>query len=388
MLIGKYYDGIEINRLEKIIFVKLLLPHRVLSTCRAGGGMQDDLEYIYNHQSCEPTGHMGSSVISAVKDPREYRRVICTRYGLPHGACATLGTAANMNMAAVVAERFHDLEVVAVCTGGVETNAGRVGDPASVYESEGGFERLDHTGKIVEEEFNPDNGTINTMVFINKELSSGAMVRVVVTATEAKTAVLQELAVNSRYSNGLATGTGTDQIVVASLCGTGKLLTSAGKHSKLGELIGKSVCRAIKKTLALQNGLTPARQCSAQMHLERFGATRGRMMSGIGKWLTPEDDRLLMDNYDCIDRDPVTVAAVAALVHLKDKITWGVLPVECRHEIMGGYAAQVAASVSGKYENLPHYREVLVSAKDETRDRDFLDLVCRAMAFGFSEKWN
>ena len=92
-----------------------------------------------------------------------------------------------------------------------------------------------------------------------------------------------------------------------------------------------------------------------------------------------------MDNYDCIDRDPVIVAA---LVHLKDKTTWGVLPVECRHEIMGGYAVQVAASVSCKYESLPHYREVLGPAKDEARDRDFLDLVCRAMALGFSEKWN
>jgi len=89
-----------------------------------------------------------------------------------------------------------------------------------------------------------------------------------------------------------------------------------------------------------------------------------------------------------IDRDPITVAAVAALVHLKDKITWGVLPVECRHEIMGGYAAQVAASVSGKYESLSHYREVLAPAKDEARDRDFFDLVCRAMALGFNEKWN
>ncbi len=31
-------------------------------------------------------------------------------------------------------------------------------------------------------------------------------------ATEAKTAAFQELSVNSRYSDGLAIGTGTDQI--------------------------------------------------------------------------------------------------------------------------------------------------------------------------------
>lgn len=32
---------------------------------------------------------------------------------------------------------FRELTVAAVCTGGVETNAGRAGDPASYYEYEG-----------------------------------------------------------------------------------------------------------------------------------------------------------------------------------------------------------------------------------------------------------
>jgi hypothetical protein len=50
------YDGIEIHRAEKIIYVKFLVPHDVLSTCRAAGGFQTDMDYVFNHQSVEPVG--------------------------------------------------------------------------------------------------------------------------------------------------------------------------------------------------------------------------------------------------------------------------------------------------------------------------------------------
>lgn len=43
MLLDTYYDGIEIHRREKIIYARFLSPHRVISTCRAAGGMHDDL---------------------------------------------------------------------------------------------------------------------------------------------------------------------------------------------------------------------------------------------------------------------------------------------------------------------------------------------------------
>jgi len=381
MLLGKFYTGLEIHRGEKIIFAKFLLPHWVLSTCRTAGGLQENMQYVYNHQSCEPTGHSHGLPAGVINDPESYREIISERNGLPSEYCATLGTAANMNNAVIISEKFRELEVVAVCTGGVETNAGRAGDPASVYENEDGFEKIEGTEEAVE------HGTINTMLFISRELTPGAMVRVVMTATEAKTAVLQELAVNSRYSDRLATGTGTDQISVASMRNTGKPLTSAGKHSKFGELIGKSVYRAIKKTLALQNKLTPEGQCSVRVHIERFGAAREDMITGIKQWLSAEQGRLLVDNFTCIDRDPVIVAAVAALVHLKDKIAWGILPIECRSEIMAAHAAQVAAAVSGKYNRLTNYQETLVLIKDKFNNQNFLNLVYRAIALGFSEKW-
>lgn len=380
MLLGRFYDAIEVHRDEKIIYVKFLSPHRVISTCRVDGGLRDDLEYIYNHQACEPVGHSHESHMRMSADPAGYRRDVCGRYGLPPERSASLGTAANMNNAAIVSERFRGLEVVAVCTGGVETNAGRVGDPAAVYESNGVFERL-----------GPDqvtaHGTINIMLFINRELTPAAMVRSVMTATEAKTAALQELAVPSRYSDGLATGTGTDQIGIASRLDTGVPLTGAGKHSKLGELIGRTVLQAVKKTLSLQNKLTPEARCFARVHLERFGITAESMCEAVCSSLPEKEAALFRRNFNSINNDPPTVAAVAALVHLRDMVRWGILPRSCVPEILPTCGAQIAAAISGKYHRLEHYRNALSHGPLGTDGESFVGLVFSAFALGFREKW-
>jgi adenosylcobinamide amidohydrolase len=346
MLLGTYYDGVEIHREEKILYARFLVPHRVISTCQTAGGLRDDLGYLYNHQSSEPSGHHHPAHTLAASDPIAYRDLVCSHYQLPSEKCATLGTAANMRHAVTKKVTFRDLVVIAVCTGGVEGNAGRVGDPASVYEHEGRYERLSREEPVL-------HGTINTMVFINHELIPGAMVRTVMTATEAKTAVLQELAVNSRYSNGLATGTGTDQIGVAARLDTGKPLRSAGKHSVLGELIGR------------------------QNH---WNAMMAELM---GK----EKAALVTANFTAIERDPFVAAAVAALIHLWDKVTWGIIPVSCLPELRATYGAQIAAAVSGKYTLFPGYRDRLAGCSLGDGDEGLILLVEEAIALGFEDKW-
>jgi adenosylcobinamide amidohydrolase len=381
MLIDTFYNGVEIHREEKIIYARFLRPHTVLSTCRLAGGLRTDLQYLYNHQSCEPAGHHHGPTSLAIRDPLGYRASISEKHRLPSELCATLGTAANMNNACVAVHSFRDLTVAAVCTGGVEGNAGRVGDPASVVETATGFEKLPPASSI------PGPGTINTLLFIGKPLIPGAMTRCIITATEAKTAVLQELAVNSRYSDSLATGTGTDQIAVAAMEGDGPPLTSAGKHGKLGELIGKAVYEAIKGTLARQNNLTPAGQCSVKIHLERFGLNRAGMQEKICNHLKNDQAELLRCNFNAVERDPMTVAAVVALVHLRDKMIWGVLPETCRSEVMGSFAAQVACAVGGHYARVEEYRQLLAPIRIENGNAAFIDLTCRALALGFADKW-
>ena len=383
MLLEKFYDGLEIHREEKIVYGKFLVPHRVISTCSAAGGLADDLTCLYNHQSCEPAGHHRPIHHLAARRPHAYRQMIACRHGLPPEHCATLGTAANMRYTAIKHETYRDLEVVAVCTGGVETNAGRAGDPAGFYEWDGVFERVaDH-----EQADLIGHGTINTLLFISRELTAGAMVRTVMTATEAKTAALQELAVNSRYSDGLATGTGTDQIGVASRLGTGIPLTGAGKHSVLGELIGRTVHDAIRETLSLQNGLTPQRQRSSVIHLQRFGVTKVKLLESVRSRLSENHGALFAGNFKGVERDPLVAAAVAALAHLRDKVAWGILPMSCVPELWATYGAQVAAAVSGDYTRLAAYRETLASERYTFHNGDLAQVVAHAMAIGFEEKW-
>ncbi len=381
MLLGTYYGGVELHREEKIVFARFLTPHRVVSTCVVGGGLRDDLECLYNHQGSEPAGHYHPRQQLAITDPMVYRQLVSEAHGLIPERCATLGTAANMNCLGAATARFRDLEVVAACTGGVETNAGRAGDPAFIYEWDGHFESIGRGDAT------PAHGTINTMLFVNQELNPGAMVRTVMTATEAKSALLQELGVNSRYSDGLATGTGTDGIAVASRITGNTPLTWAGKHSKLGELIGRTVHDAIKQALAMQHGLTSLGQCSTLAHLDRFGADRRGMIEGVEALLSVEEGRIFRENFVPIERDPLTVAAVAALVHLRDKLSWGVLPEGCRQEILCSYGGQISGAVSGKAERVPFYRTQLASEPLGGDTPSFLRFVFRAMAIGFRDKW-
>jgi adenosylcobinamide hydrolase len=94
-------------------------------------------------------------------------------------------------------------------------------------------------------------GTINIIVFIDGNPSESCMVAALITATEAKSAVLRDFDVRSRYTGDSATGSITDSVTVASPC-RGKTLTLAGPASKLGKLVGYCARRAVTEALLKQ----------------------------------------------------------------------------------------------------------------------------------------
>jgi adenosylcobinamide amidohydrolase len=294
---------------------------------------------------------------------------------------------------------------VAAVTGGVEGNAGRAGDPAYGWEGPDGYETLPPDSQYdrppsapegPEGQPPPGHGTINVLLFCSLPLTPGALVRTIVTATEAKTAALQELAVNSRYSDGPATGTGTDQIGVAARMVPGRReMTSSGKHSKLGEMIALTVSSALKDVLARQNGMTPQRQRSARIHLERFGRRpdgrigllTDQLLDLIAAHLDPETERLMRANYRGLVHDPMNVAQVAAMAHLRDKFRWGILPFSVHAEVMARQAALLAVEAGGRPDKFPSYHAVFARAPLGEGNDDFLVLVAKALALGFSDKW-
>ena len=75
-------------------------------------------------------------------------------------------------------------------------------------------------------------------------LTPGVMVEALMVVTEAKAAVLEEQGIRSPVSGALATGTGTDALAIFGRDG-GPTPRYAGKHTLLGETLGRLACSAI-----------------------------------------------------------------------------------------------------------------------------------------------
>lgn len=380
MKLDTLYNAVDLYRKEKIVYAHLLSPHRVLSTSRINGGTSEDVDYLINHQACEPRKHVDTDLFEvSIQDPARYMRRITSKAGIETTKAAILTTAANMNNCAIERASFNDLEVVAAVTAGVGSNAGRAGDPASYQQTVNGAESL---GKPT-----PQAGTIITMLFINQELTPGALVIAATVATEAKSSVLQELLTPSRYSGGIATGTGTDQIGIASKIGSEVCHHDANKHSKLGELIGRAARGALQQALNLQCGMTPDSRRSSVLNLERFGESTEHFIEAVQALLPEKSQTLFAENFLSANHDPVTVGAVQACIHIKDQLNWGVLPKSCAKDSLLYQAGLIARAVSGKIIAPEDFLNNWTVGNLADDNEAFCKLIHQAFATGFTLKW-
>lgn len=156
--------------------------------------------------------------------------------GIPRNDISFLSTGANMENLAVCSKSFQNRTVCCLATGGVG-NALRSGvDKAHWMENDGKYVKVP--------------GTINIILLTNVTLTDGAMARAIITATEAKTAALQDINARSSISpQNQATGTGTDNMIVVSGNWSEKPILSTGGHTKIGELIGNTTKIAVKETI-------------------------------------------------------------------------------------------------------------------------------------------
>ena len=242
--------------------------------------------------------------------------------GLDPARCTGLCTAASMKNASIQTLTYRDLVVTAIVTAGIEHNGGRAGDPATFYEENGHFFMLPSEESSGEQ----TPGTINTILHINADLDPGTLARTIMTATEAKVAVLQELMVRSHNSDGLATGSGTDGII--SICNPESSLkmTNAGKNSKLGEMIGKTVMAATREALFRQSGLCPDRQRDVLRILGRFGIDEDMLWINCRKSAVDCGNLSKAELIDRLDRWKDSSKAVVTaymLAHLMDLKSWG-----------------------------------------------------------------
>jgi adenosylcobinamide amidohydrolase len=92
----------------------------------------------------------------------------------------------------------------------------------------------------------PKVGTINLLCVASRPLDDLALLEALTIAVEARTAAVVEAGVRSRASGLVATGTGTDCVVVAAPLGE-RAEAYAGKHTELGAAIGGAVADAVAR---------------------------------------------------------------------------------------------------------------------------------------------
>ncbi|WP_406656145.1 adenosylcobinamide amidohydrolase [Methanolobus sp. ZRKC2] len=301
--------GEKVYRSFDSIVVALPDGRSTLTTSWVNGGYREDLQAIFNHHV--PRGKHSPKELEGGSIPA-YLEFISNNLGLDPERSSGLLTAACMENVAIVTRSFRGVEVTAIVTGGIEVNGGRVGDPASYYQEDGTYQFI--------------QGTINTILVIGANLPAYSMTRAVVTATEAKTAALQQLVAPSRHSQGIATGSGTDMIAIVADRTSSISLTDTGKHSKLGEMIGLCVLEATLKALERQSDLTPLYQRDMMVRLERFGIDEAMYWKAASKMEGQNRKGIFLKTLRDFSKNPSLVGSTAAILHIVDEISWDLIP--------------------------------------------------------------
>jgi adenosylcobinamide amidohydrolase len=375
----------QLRRAGRFVVAELLVPHHVLSTSVRNGGLVDHVRWLINHQSCEGTAHHERHNAIHEAGQEGYHDRVCDEVGVPRDRTATMGTAANMNYAAIVHDTDDEVTVTAVVTAGVEGNATAAGEPASWRETRTGMEKVPEPDAQAKP--TPAHaGTINTMLFISRPMTAAALARTVVTMTEGKSAALQRLAVPSKRHIDLATGTGTDQYCIAvpqqNEAG-GRPLTSASPHLKLGELIGRVTRDATLEALRWQNGLEVSYTRGLFHALGRFGVREATIVDDVAPFLSETDLELLKKNSKAAFYEPLVGAAAHALAAVCDRVRYGTLPDSVAADAMVQQAACLAANLAAQAHRWPEFRSTL----RPHANGDVKTLVVRAIALGWAEKW-
>ena len=216
------YQNVDVNTL----LVSFKQKRRVLSTLDG----YREVRYVANHYQ---------PVVLAqytMKDYDAFAEKFPDLLGLSPDELSFLSTSANMNNLALCEKSFKDRTVCCLATGGVGNGLRSGVDEANWIEQDG--------------KYLTTLGTINIILLTNVTLTDGALARSIITATEAKTAALQDMDARSSVSpENQATGTGTDNMIIISGTDPDKTVRHTGGHTKLGELIGFTTKVAVAETI-------------------------------------------------------------------------------------------------------------------------------------------
>ena len=203
-------EGISISRKPEAIHVQSGCALNALSSAIAGGGFRRVRHLLNVHVDKDYSN----------PNPKANLRAMGIREPF-----VGLLTAVKLRKARLTCLQADGLSVGALVTAGVSNAACAGVTPPYSYSA----------------------GTINVILILDANLTRAAMLNAVITATEAKCAVLQEM--NIRTSGGdPATGTSTDTVTIA-VTGRGNLQSYAGPVTTPGWLIARALRQSLRESL-------------------------------------------------------------------------------------------------------------------------------------------
>ena len=287
---------------------KLLIEDNVLAVI-SGSGLKTVSSAIYNGGFKKVKAILniqvpqGYSDIKLHEDPMHLVRLSSAKVGVHEDYLA-------MITAAKIANMHHVTKSDGNVTVNVMATAG-----ASHGESAGEKIDTDHL-----------DGTINIIVVINGNPTDSCLVAAFVTATEAKTAALNDLDIRSRYSGQAATGTITDSLSVATT-NTGSVIELGGPASRLGQLVASCVREAVKEAVKKQDSTLPSRSVASRLKARHLPVER--LASELSKIKSLKaDEKTLRNKLDAILSDPLYASFLLAAAKLDDDVKKGVVPSE------------------------------------------------------------
>ena len=207
-------NGVSVFQDDKVIHIRSEFPLNTLSSAIIGGGFSRT-RHILN-------AHVDKNFNAP--NPKNWLRSLAARLDI-HESFIGLMTAVKLSKARIIFLESDDLGVSALVTAGVR-NASAAG---------------------VTPPFSSKPGTINIILLLNARLTHAAMLNAVITATEAKSAVLNERNILTPDSDP-ATGTSTDTVTIA-CTNSGALQAYAGPVTTIGWLIARAIRQALEESL-------------------------------------------------------------------------------------------------------------------------------------------
>jgi ABC-type Fe3+-hydroxamate transport system substrate-binding protein/adenosylcobinamide amidohydrolase len=264
--------------------------------------------------------------------------------GIKRDDSCLIFTGADIRALSVQTASYKDLTVMALITAGADGNALRTSkDPGNWY----------------------DPGTINIILLSSRALLPGGAAGAHIVITEAKTAALWDMDIRSTESPRVnpATGTGTDDIIVAT-GGVGNPAEYVGGHGKIGELIGRVVYDGVTEALKKQNGKAKNRTIWQRLDERRLPVeSLGKIFRGQGPYPDLGNDLKLLfldPRYAGFLESALSLSDAEVMGNYKDAGSFTQSALRVASEVAGAPVGAIEDLISA--ENIPPLVETALNA--------------------------